>query len=833
MIKRLNSCAKMKIHLTKFKHVLPVSICLLVIAVAISIDRVGNEPTASSTSKELPLLELSDKATNITAYHYLGSWALSDGFVKSSKGKAERLWRDTVRLTYDDSRKTFHIEPSVPLLKGSVPQQMTPDTEAEIYNRIGWRDNQVSLFAFRALSPSKQVAVAEIDTESTVALYINGKFVREVSADGNVELGTTMLIPVDIEAGENVVTLKIFSSEGQPHLRMSLILDQSKDFQAALSRSWGFLRKLIYSQVGDTFELPVITWDARLSRMTVGVEIHDVLNGKDMFKIDATQRGATVRDGNKILGEGIYKITYKSNQPEQETFEEYFLVGDPKKMAETLTGAINELPWKADEKLNVDAQLRRAEILFRGENYTPMDRSWAERILFTLGNLAEFINLKKAGSDDIFNGLTGLRLMGFISKVDNSKQFYRLFVPSHKAGEKLPLVVVMPTSLKIIERPFLESPFVASHRDAIQISKFAEKYGFAVLWPGYKSAPKWWTYEAAHVEAALEDVEKRHSIDSSRVSLYGTCDGGFHAGRMASTYPNRFAAIVYDRAYFDRYIVKEAASSVKEWIQAINPSDKIIANRNIKVFVLNDGSRGAHHGEIAISREFLGRALQKRSDIKFALGPRALEHGLWNSIFEFLTDCKNEHPDCVKADIPAASGFAGPISEVFATPFIVVEGTHVAPEEAKFMDAAIKNLKAQYRDQFFDATFRHKKDTEITDDEIEKYSLVLVGNAESNAVWSRLAAKYAGSIAPYDTSDDQLSSSTASAFAEVFKNPANNNNYLLLIGADKLSNMALLGKFDPFNAWYDCYINKSLDGVQRERIFAHRQQNILSSNQQQ
>jgi len=115
-----------------------------------------------------------------------------------------------------------------------------------------------------------------------------------------------------------------------------------------------------------------------------------------------------------------------------------------------------------------------------------------------------------------------------------------------------------------------------------------------------------------------------------------------------------------------------------------------------------------------------------------------------------------------------------------------------------------------------------KKDTEITDEDIEKYSLVLVGNAQSNAVWGRLAAKYGGRITPYEPVDEWLAYPTESAFAEVFKNPANRKNYLLLIGSNELKNMALLKDFVPFTACFDSFVLKKREGREREYVTARR-----------
>jgi len=829
--------------------------------------------TIHFASKKPPMLELDGKSVEVSAYQYLGSWPLPDGVVKTGnakeKGRHAQSWKDTVRLVYDDDRKVFHIDASEPLLGGSIPRQLTPDAEDGVFGKIAWQDNQVSVLAFRALSGQKQTVVAAIDTDSAITLYVNGKQIREVTAADAVELGANLLIPVSLEAGENVFTVKVLSIEGPPQLRMGLVLDQSKDAQAAWNKSWGFLNKLIYDPSGKASKPPTVNWDSSLSRLTIDAEIYDILNEKSLFKMGRVRRGDRVSDGGKAIGEGIYRITYRSNregQEEPETFEECFMVGEPRKALQQFTKTIDALPWSADEKINVDAHLRRARVLFRAAQYALGDRKWEEKVLWVLGNLAEFVNLKKTAiasvaqiasgsaeiplgrpperpakppsgnlalpdaratpATDIFTGLTGLRLGGYVSKLDNSRQYYRLFVPSYyKAGDKLPMLVILHTTMGPNPRPFLESVFLASHREAVHVSEYAERYGFAVLWPGYRNDPKgFWTYESAQTEEAIEDVEKFYHIDRSRISLYGTCSSGLYAGRMVSTYPNRFAAIVYDRAFFDwdARDIGDAPNSFKDWIRAINPSETIIANKNIKIIVLNDGTRSAQHGPISASREFLRRAQAKRDDITYALGQRKIGVGLWNSIFGYLVDCKIEHPDSVKVDVPAANGYAGPISDIFATPCIFVEGTRTDAEGAGFIDTVIENLRARHKEQFFNPNFVLKKDTEITDEDIEKYSLVLIGNAESNAVWSKLAAKYGERMTPYNPPDDWPDSSTEIVFAEVFKSPVNKNNYLLLIGAKDLGSMIFLENFNPFTAWFDSYVYKYRAGSKKEYVIPRR-----------
>jgi len=787
-------------------RVLLASACLLVLVT--SACRFGGAASDYTSKDELPLVKMEGKSAEVTAFQYLGSWFLP---AKISK-KGNYSWRDTARVSFDESRENFKIEFDASWLRGADGRRLATGGETAYFKKIQWQDNQMSLFAFRVLSPMKQVIVAEIDTDNSIALYINDKFVREVSGANNVELGTNLLIPVNLETGENIFVIKVLSNAGPPRLRMSLIPDQSKDFQAAWSSSSGFLSKLVYNKTEDSYETPLVRWNPLLDRMVIGAEVTDTLSGLVVLKRESLKNRNMIRDNGKNLGEGVYKISYKSYHSQENEAEEYFIVGSPREVTKTVIETLDQLQWAADERLNIESQTRRADILLAKNNYDPENKEWQEKIAWTVGNLANCARLKSKTDGNIFRGLPGLQFRGFISEVDNSKQFYRLFVPpNHAEGEKLPLLLILPTTIAATERSFLESPPVAAQRKAAQVCRFAEKFGFAVLWPGYPNAQEGWTRESVHAEEALEDVEKNYNIDASRISLYGICSAGFYAARLASIYPNRYAAIVYDRAIFERDVesVDGVANSIKEWFHAINPSNRIIENRNLKILVLNDGTTIEGHGEMQLTNKFLKKALAQRADIKYALEQRRIGVALWDSIFEFLAGCKNAHPDHEKADVPAKSGYAGPISEVFATPFIVVEGTSTDKEGARFMGLVMGNLKKLYREQFYGAELPCKKDIEITEDEIEKYSLVLVGNAGSNIIWSKLASRYPDGLTLYNPPKNPAQNPFKKAFAEVFKNPANKTNYLLLIGAEKLPNMTSLTDFDPFKAWFDCYIYRN------------------------
>ena len=59
------------------------------------------------------------------------------------------------------------------------------------------------------------------------------------------------------------------------------------------------------------------------------------------------------------------------------------------------------------------------------------------------------------------------------------------------------------------------------------------------------SKHSWWTHpgEQAALIALLDEIEKTHRVDKSRVYLTGLSMGGFGSWMLASDYPDRFAAV--------------------------------------------------------------------------------------------------------------------------------------------------------------------------------------------------------------------------------------------------------------------------------------------------
>jgi pimeloyl-ACP methyl ester carboxylesterase len=760
---------------------------------------------------DIPVIQLKRNRSDISNYKYLGSWLLDPG------SNWRNTWDESVRLDLEYEKRTVRLSTQVKPAPESIPRHLTPEAEGEYFKTMTWQGYQVSAFAFNAISERPQTAVLEFDADTRFAVYNNGKLIKEVLPDDTVETGALQFLPVALENRDNVFFILILSNNRPPRIRTSIVRDQSRDFQAAWNADSSFLNKNIFPSV-NSLGPPMLKWNPLLRRLLVSIEVRDCLTGNMVLAKNNLRNDNVIRDGASNLKEGLYNISYKSNQSQA---SEYFIIGSPRKAFQDLKKLLLAHDWNEKALLNLEAQIKRGEFFLDPQNYDPDNREWQARVVYTLGALVDFVKFMKEGSENPFRDTPGLHIRGFVSEIDQTKQFYRLFVPStYDPNQGAPLLLIMPTPIASQSKPFIVGPVMASLQKALQICNYAEKYGFAVLWPGYKNPPDGWPYETAHIDEVIKAVEKDYNINHEMISLYGICVGGFFAGRLAADYPNRFAAIVYDRAFFDRNVqsMLNASESLKYWHKAIDPAQRIINNTNIKIFVINDGSSTEGHGEIWLSEKFLETATKTRADIKYALGQRPIGLELWDMIFPWLATCRNAAYDENRTNDLSSYGFNGPISMAFSKPFLVVVGTSADSDGQAFIHGYMESLKVLHGKQFFGESLRIKEDTDVTESDLKTHSLFLVGNPESNKIWSRLEEKFPVRLSPDGVSIEGQSYSPVPAFLAVSRNPFNTENYIILAGARELRHLKLVKTTNPFKAWYDYCLFKPHGEFHKQHI---------------
>jgi len=707
----------------------------------------------------IPEIKLTNKVNPVATYLYIGSWI--------QKAKKDNIQKSLCEI--DSANNSILVKSSESLLENSRTRLLTRGKAGSFLDRILWERRQATHIAFNVISDKRQPAVMEIAAESDVVLFHNGKLAGSAPAGSVLAAEGTGYLPVMLEKGANIINIKQYS-DGRPRLQMSVRLDHSHDLEAAWQPQGGLLKKLIIMQRGRA-GAPILEWSQQLGNFSVSLEVRDVATNTTILQRDAARQGRISDDENDNLPPGIYEAVYRFKD---ESASEFFVIGDSRELFAKLQNDLSKHNIDPSTKPNIEAQQRRAQILLAEKNYNIFDREWQEKLAYTLGCLASINHKLGAGEPGMIKDQAGLQIKGFVSKLDGSAQFYRLFVPASITGSgglqaagpgaerlatsvpsfqngrdfvasggletappsvPMPLLVIIPTRIADRERPFIEGPVMANQREALLWAKYAQQYGFAVLWPGYRSVPEGYSYESMRIDEAIQAVARDYAIDKSRISVFGSCSAGYNAGRLISEYPNRFAAIVYDRAVFNlKATDADSSPSAKAWRETIDPVRHVLENRNLKIFVMHDDTKPPGHGEMELTTQFLEQAKTVRNDVVSYVTDQPMGVTRMDMVFDWLASCRNAHPDDIRFNIAAQAGYAGPISEIFTTPILIVKGTHATGRALQDISATSKSIRDAYGMYFHDAECAVKNDVDVTQEDIDNHSLILIGNPQSNHI---------------------------------------------------------------------------------------------------
>jgi dienelactone hydrolase len=136
------------------------------------------------------------------------------------------------------------------------------------------------------------------------------------------------------------------------------------------------------------------------------------------------------------------------------------------------------------------------------------------------------------------------------------------------------------------------------------------------------------------------------------------------------------------------------------------------------------------------------------------------------------------------------SRIAGPVGDIFTTPYAIVTGTSSSDPEMKQLCEKKAGALADTWKDWQRVPARVFKDTELTDADAARYSLVLIGGADANLVTRKLAGKI-----PLEVSADQVkigSRSFPAADARVqliYPNPLNARRYVMIVAATSAAGM--------------------------------------------
>lgn len=167
-----------------------------------------------------------------------------------------------------------------------------------------------------------------------------------------------------------------------------------------------------------------------------------------------------------------------------------------------------------------------------------------KKIAFCLYKIKEIETAAQKRNTDYLRS-SGLNLRSFSSVIDHGDEHYLLYVPEKmiKSGKAMPLVVMVPFVTN--NHPFYTGAIIANYSRIAYLSRFADRYGFAIIFPSSRIY-KW--YNQTHITTraiteAIHDAGKYYHFDKERIFLYGECSGSLFALQTAIRRPDLFAAI--------------------------------------------------------------------------------------------------------------------------------------------------------------------------------------------------------------------------------------------------------------------------------------------------
>ncbi|MFZ5495407.1 MAG: alpha/beta hydrolase-fold protein [Verrucomicrobiota bacterium] len=479
--------------------------------------------------------------------------------------------------------------------------------------------------------------------------------------------------------------------------------------------------------------------------------------------------------------------------------------------------------------INLGTLVRWLEVLQRPVQFDAGDNEWTrqtllgdqeKRVIFAVKAIYDAI-LRQTRGEEAFRHRAGLHLRGFRSPVDGQVLNYRLFVPSsyHADGAGLPLVIVMQT---VFARPapYLESVHVARLDEAEQWAQVAEKLGIGILWPGYRARPYGNPADLAHLDEVFAAVGADYRLDPSRLYLYGSCSGGLTASMEAIRHPQRYAAIAYISPVLHRVKNRfdddgsfNAWPAYQAWLQQTDPVTPLAAIANIPIWIIHGGGDD-DHGPLSHSVDLIEQAR--------AMGHRPRFDNYRNqwpaltrlAIFEQQLAWQAQQRRTEPAPLDLANdNTGGPLSRVFAERFIVVEATGGNESER----AANRRLSTEFQEAWRRTNYgpcRVIEDRELPAEEESRSHLVLLGNAGTNLIWNRLAARLPLTVeATRLKIGGRTHEGDALAFQAWFPHPVQPGKKVVLIGSAHPEN-AVFGTMElSLDGWFDYAIwKKTPDG---------------------
>ena len=401
--------------------------------------------------------------------------------------------------------------------------------------------DEVVAYAYAVLTrPEAGKAVLALGSDDSVKVWLNGSLVHEHRVGRGVHKDED-IVAVTFRQGPNALLAKVENGRG----RWGLVLRHLAETEV-LGLETGGLRPAILPDApqGKPTQL-VIETDTGLGKVVPHAEpvlVEAVAPGGRIVAKTRAERGKTVTIETGNWDDGPYEIRLSKAEPDgRRAFAHLpWYKGDPMKQIRPLLDAADRVPDRsadpADLRRRVLARLLTVRLggdPRKGDLPEDLDPLARRNVHAALLEAAEL----DLGPD------ADVRPHGFVrlawrDPVDDSPQFACAHLPpDYTPNEQWPLVVNLH-GYNPANPEYVDWWSVFSRH-----SPLAEGHGVIALAPHGRANTSYRGIGDADVLRAIDEAQRRFSVDTARVYLMGYSMGGAGAWHVGTRHPERFAAI--------------------------------------------------------------------------------------------------------------------------------------------------------------------------------------------------------------------------------------------------------------------------------------------------
>lgn len=401
-------------------------------------------------------------------------------------------------------------------------------------------DNVVAYAACYLESPIAQNVVLSVGSDDGIKIWIDDRLVHDHHI-GRAAAPDQDIVVVRLRRGIHRCLVKVDEGHGE----WGFYLRAQTTGGAAAAARLNF-ENLVSLHTSPTLAMPgdlISAWvydpeRARLFDIAYPVRYSVAnLSGDRIVALSARTDSPAVLH-TRTWPAGGYRLSAEIDPPGSGTIrlDTYIFVGDFERAVDRF---MREAPVATDERSRAGMTLaycaKRVETLRQAGRKAMRDS--ADEIIEYIGWFEQF----RAGnfSDDIFRDRKGSHVRAYRSPIDDTPQYYALYVPSsYERGVPTPLVV----SLHGYD-PFNRPYAARDRRVGEKLRRLAEQYGYIVLEPFGRGNAQYRGIGRLDVLEAIEQVCSDYDIDGDRIYLMGYSMGGSGTWSLGTFHADRFAAI--------------------------------------------------------------------------------------------------------------------------------------------------------------------------------------------------------------------------------------------------------------------------------------------------